>query len=189
MGAKVTRFRGRAERARQEHLEQREPLLFDVEAVLGTDAARTMRRHFEAQADGLFQVPTKWRFIMLGRNEALQVDAWLHGGGSTQPHLATRLLLHMEATARGDTGEVLLTRGELAERCEALPRHVSTVLSELERGGVLRRVREGRRVRVFLNSRLATGLPEGEREAAQAAERPVGVQLELIEGGASAPAP
>ena len=123
---------------------------------------------------------------MLGRNEALRVDAWLYGGGSKRPHLATRLLLHMEAAARSDTGEVLLTRGDLADRCEALPRDISTVLSELERGGVLCRVRVGRRVRVFLNSRLMTGLPEGEHEAAQAAERPAGVQLELIEGGAPA---
>jgi len=94
---------------------------------------------------------------MLGRNEALQVDAWLYGGGSKRPHLATRLLLQMEAAARSDTGDVLY------------------------------RVREGCRVCVFLNSRLATaGLPEGEHEAAQAAERPAGVQLELIESGAPA---
>ena len=47
------RLRGRAERARQEHLGQRETLLFDV------------------KADSLFQVRTKWRSIVLGRNEAL----------------------------------------------------------------------------------------------------------------------
>lgn len=123
---------------------------------------------------------------MLGRREALDFDDWLYSGGSKRPHLAARLLRRMEALERGDTGEVMATRAELAEQCDALPRHVSSALGDLERGGAIRCVRVGRSLRVFLNWRLATGLPEGRREAAQAAERPVGVQLSLIEGGRTA---
>lgn len=198
MTAKVTRFQTRAQRAREAHMEPREQLLLELHAggVIDAGTASAGRLYFEDQADSLFDVRGKWRFVMLGRAEALAFDAWLFDGGSKRPVLASRMWLHMWAHCNGITGEVPLTRRDLAERLlgpfdsekaqRAAEGHISRCLGDMERGGALRRERAGRGVRVFLNSRLATTLGEGERQAAQAKERPVGVQLELIEGGAPA---
>ena len=119
---------------------------------------------------------------MLGRQEAEDFDDWLFNGGSKRPTLASRLLLRCEANAVPSTGEVMLSRAELAKKLGALPCHVSACLSDLERGGAIRRIRRGRAVRIFLNPRLGTSLGMRERAEAQA-DWP---QLALIEGGAPA---
>ena len=184
----IERFRSRAERMRDARIEDALQLVLEFEADgLDSEAAGKVlafgARKQGAPVDG----QQTWKFVMLGIEEALALDAWLYSGGSKRPHLASRMLLHMEANLRRDTGEVLLSRQQLADRLGERVEHVSRVVGDLERGGALRRVRDGRRMRYFLTSRLATHLPDNEREAAQAAEGPIGaVQLTLIDGGVPA---
>ena len=92
---------------------------------------------------------------------------------------------------RQDTGEVLLTRDQLAEEIGCLPRNVSTIMGTLEKLGVIRRERrkiEGVRgpgVAVyFINPHVAWNGSLDVRKA-QAAETRPPMQLELLHGGAS----
>lgn len=54
-----------------------------------------------------------------------------------------------------DTGEIQLSRQEFAEKLGILPRNVSSVMSTLERIGVVRREREGRVVTYYVNANVA----------------------------------
>lgn len=92
---------------------------------------------------------------------------------------------------RQDTGEVLLTRDQLAERIGCAPKNVSTIMGTLEKMGVIRRERrkiegmQGRGVAVyFINPHVAWNGSLDVRKA-QAAETRPPMQLELLHGGAS----
>lgn len=181
---KVVWVRTRAQRAREAHMEPREQLLLDLESagVLDPATARAGRQYFEDQANSLFKVSDKWRFVMLGRRETAELDTWLYSGNSKRPHLATRVYLHLCLSEDWRTGEAKLSRAEIAQMVSSTRSEVSSVLSDLERFGAIQRKRDGRANRIFLNSRLATALPDGQRQAAQAAAPPLGgVQLSLVE--------
>lgn len=89
---------------------------------------------------------------------------------------------------RQDTGEVMLSRAQLAEKIGCAPRHVSTIMGTLERMGVIRRERrriegvQGRGEAVyFINAHVAwNGSLEIRKE--EAAETPPPL-LTLMEGG------
>ncbi|MGD7071050.1 helix-turn-helix domain-containing protein [Acetobacter sp. AAB5] len=92
---------------------------------------------------------------------------------------------------RQDTGEVLLTRDQLAEEIDCAPRSVSTIMGTLEKMGVIRRERrkiEGVRgpgmAVYFINPHVAWNGSLDVRKA-QAAETRPPMQLELLQGGAS----
>lgn len=88
-----------------------------------------------------------------------------------------------------DTGEILLTRTEIAELAGITVRHVSNVMTELESIGAISRRRErvaGVRgpglVRYFMNPHVATHLAGAARDAAQVEAAP-GPLLRVMEGG------
>ena len=87
-----------------------------------------------------------------------------------------------------DTGEVMLTRDQFAERIGCAPRSVSTIMGTLERMGVIRRERrriegvQGRGVAVyFINPHVAWNGSLDARKAEAAEVRPP--LLTLMEGG------
>lgn len=92
---------------------------------------------------------------------------------------------------RQDTGEVLLTRDQLAAEIDCAPRSVSTIMGTLEKMGVIRRERrkiEGVRgpgiAVYFINPHVAWNGSLDVRKAQAADTRPP-MQLKLLHGGAS----
>lgn len=92
---------------------------------------------------------------------------------------------------RQDTGEVLLTRDQLAVEIDCAPRSVSTIMGTLEKMGVIRRERrkiEGVRgpgiAVYFINPHVAWNGSLDVRKAQAADTRPP-MQLKLLHGGAS----
>lgn len=91
---------------------------------------------------------------------------------------------------RQDTGEVLLTRDQLADEIGCAPRSVSTIMGTLEKMGVIRRERrkiEGMRgpgvAAYFINPHVAwNGSLDVRKERANTTRPPM--QLELLQGGA-----
>jgi hypothetical protein len=85
---------------------------------------------------------------------------------------------------RQDTGEVMLTRDEMAAATGCAPKHVSTIMGTLERMGVIRR--ERRRVQgmqgsgmavYFLNSHIGWNGDLGLRKQQVAQEKQPGLRL------------
>jgi hypothetical protein len=114
-----------------------------------------------------------WTFVMLSPAQNEAVVAWLLDH-SSRPQKAVRLWVALFGHLRRDTGEIMLTRDELATQINEAPGDVSRIMGELERIGAISRRREkvpGMRgpgaVRYFMNTRVATHLSGKTRDQAQ----------------------
>ena len=107
------------------------------------------------------------------------VERWLREN-SRRPRQAAELWSLLLDDAHPDTGQITLTRDQIATRLDIAPGNVSRIMTELERSGAIARRRDGRRVRYFIASATGTetaGDPEPEETqgepAAAPAARPV----------------
>ena len=117
---------------------------------------------------------------MLSPTQNAEVIDWLQSN-SKRPHkvvmLWARLLQHLCM----DTGEILATRQELAERVDMTSRDLSSTMTELALINAIRREKEGRNVKYFLNPNIATHLPNAAKRKAERDR--AGSLLQLMEGG------
>lgn len=127
----------------------------------------------------------KWTFVMLSPEQNGIVVNYL-AKHSDRPILAMQVWALCFQYLRMDTGEIMLTRDEMAEKVGVHADHLSRVMTELVSFGAITRRRErvgGLRgpglVRYFMNPRVATHLGGAERDKAQA-DAPL---LRLIDGG------
>jgi hypothetical protein len=134
-----------------------------------------------ALADGLrAQLSDGWTFVMLSPSQNGAVVRWLFEN-STRPHMAVLLWTRLFEVLRHDTGEVLASRSDLAGHLGVSLPHVSTIMGELASINAIRKERQGRGVRYFMNSSVATSLPgAAARQAARSADGPL---LVAVEGG------
>ena len=95
------------------------------------------------------------------------VARWLREN-SSRPRQAVELWSLLLDDAHPDTGQIMLTRDQIATRLDIAPGNVSRILTELERSGAIARRRDGRRVRYFIASATGTETAGGsEPEEAQ----------------------
>ncbi|GEL51858.1 helix-turn-helix domain-containing protein [Acetobacter tropicalis] len=131
-------------------------------------------------------------FTMLSRNQTIAIwDAIRALPSDDRPHQVRHVFDLVLVNLRQDTGEVLLTRDQLAEKVGCTSNHISRMMGTLEKMGVIRRERrkiegvQGRGVAVyFINPHVAWNGSLDVRKA-QAAETRPPMQLELLQGGAS----
>lgn len=131
-------------------------------------------------------------FTMLSRTQTATIwNAIRELPSNDRPHQVRHAFDLVLLNLRQDTGEVLLTRSQLAEQIGCAPKHVSTIMGTLEKMGVIRRERrkiegmQGRGMAVyFINPHVAwNGSLDIRKTQAQNTQRPM--QFELIHGGAS----
>lgn len=121
-----------------------------------------------------------WTFVMISPAQNASVVRWLTEN-SKRPQAATLLWAHLFEVMRNDTGEILRTREELAERVGISPQNLSRIMSELASINAVRREKQKREVRYFMNSTIATHLPSPEARAkAREADGPL---LVVMQGG------
>jgi hypothetical protein len=120
-----------------------------------------------------------WTFVMLSPAQNRAVVRWLLQH-SSRPQKALDLWALLFEHLRRDTGEVMLTREEMAEFIDDLPNNVSAIMGELEKIGAISRRREkvaGMRgpgaVRYFMNPNVATHLAGKARDKAQVEAGPL----------------
>jgi DNA-binding transcriptional ArsR family regulator len=143
---------------------------------LGMDPAMAQ----ELAAAYLADTRNAWTFVMLSPAQNDAVVEWL-SDQSKRPQAAVRLWSHLFTCMRMDTGEILKSREELAERLGVQPRHVSSLMTELASINAVRREKRGREVRYFMNSTIATHLPNTDARAkAREADGPL---LVVMQGG------
>ena len=73
------------------------------------------------------------------------VERWLRES-SRRPRQAAELWSLLLDDAHPDTGQITLTRDQIATRLDIAPGNVSRIMTELERSGAIARRRDGRRV-------------------------------------------
>jgi hypothetical protein len=184
--AAIIRLSTRPERLRADQASRlREALLpFENELPL---QVRDLLGHIDRQTAS----HNKWTFVMLSPTQNADVVRYL-ATHSKRPLVAMRLWALCFEHLRTDSGEILLTREELAAKLEQTSEHVSSVMTELVECGAIIRRRErvpGLRgpglARYYMNPRVATHLSGKERDTAQIEAPPL---LVLMAGGRENPA-
>lgn len=132
----------------------------------------------------------KWTFIMLSPHQHAAVVDWIFEN-SKRPNEAMRLWAKLFTVARMDTGEILMTRDEMADAIQTEPRHVSTIMSELASINAISRRRQrvaGMRgpgqVHYYMNPNVATGITGINRDKAQEEAGQLNI-FDVIKGGKS----
>jgi len=128
-------------------------------------------------------------FTMLGRTQTKAIwDAIRALPADERPNQILHAFDLVLLNLRQDTGEVLLTRDQLAEEIGCAPQSVSMIMGTLERMGVIRRERrriegvQGRGVAVyFINPHVAWNGSLDTRKTEAAEVKPP--LLTLMEGG------
>lgn len=162
-------------RSRQQKAEILEEL---AREVIGPQHAAQLALAYAAQVSD--PDADRWIFVMISPAQNSAVVRWL-GQHSKRPQVAVLLWAELLTALRSDTGEILLTRVQIAERLSIAPKHVSEIMTELAQINAIRREKQGRAVRYLLNPAIATHIPGPEsRKSAREAAGPL---LILMEGG------
>lgn len=177
MAAGIVRFASKAQRLRREQASELRQMVLALEG----DAPQAVRDIVLA-IDRNTAAERGWSFVMLGPAQNLAVVEWI-ALNAQRPKVSARLWARFFVHMRMDTGEICMTRAQMAEAVGAEPRTVSEALSELVAVGAIIRRQEGRDVRWFMNPTVGTCLTGAAREDAQRSAPPV---LELV--GAAGPA-
>src|SRR3954447_11289786 len=180
MAAQIARLRTKADRLRSDTAAQLRQFVLEFNGL-----PERARGEIVAAIDRQTASEAGWTFVMLSPEQNAAVMRWLRQH-SQRPVLALALWGELFTALRRDTGEVMLTRDELAERVGATPGEVSRVMHELASIGAIIVHRErvagmrgpGRAV-YLMNPNVATNLTGAARDRAQA-EAP---SLMVVEGG------
>jgi hypothetical protein len=169
MAARLRRLRTKPERLREEQAAALRQLMLAFPGLPERSVGNII-----AAIDRETAAKNGWTFVMLSPAQNEAVVAWLLEK-SSRPQKAVRLWAALFGHLRRDTGEIMLTRDELAEMIDDRPDKVSAIMSELESIGAISRRREkvaGMRgpgvVRYFMNPNVATHLTGKARDQAQA---------------------
>jgi hypothetical protein len=165
----VERAKKRKDEARQ-IVHQVRRLGLDAETLQKIDAAA--KAHAESSEN--------WIFVMLSPQQNAEVIRWINKN-SKRPHKAVEVWATLLENLRTDTGEITATRQDLAERVGIEPRDLSSIMTELASINAIRREKQGRKVKYFLNENIATHRASASARAKARDE--AGPLLKLMEGG------
>ena len=169
MPARIVRLRTKTDRLRAQDAAELRQLILEYPGL--PDRARG---EVVAALDRQTASEARWTFVMLSPDQNAAVARWLHRH-SRYPKLAPLLWAELFTELRHDTGEIMLTRDELAMRVDASPGDVSRVMGELAGIGAIIVHRErvagvrgpGRAV-YLMNPQVGTHLAGAARDRAQA---------------------
>jgi CRP-like cAMP-binding protein len=178
MAAVILRHRTRRDRLRAAEAEELRRLVGERPGL-----PERLRSGLIAAIDRETASENGWTFVMLSPEQNRAVLDWLLAH-SSRPRQAVALWARLFEHMRRDTGEIALTRDELAEELGVAPPHVSRLMGELEGiGAISRRLEKipgmrgrGRAV-YFMNPNVATNLAGAARDKAQGEAPP----LRLVE--------
>jgi hypothetical protein len=183
--AQITRLVSLSERISRQKAEDARQAVLDLQ--LPKSATETMLLTIARHADDN-RTAEKWTFHMLQPKQVLNVwDAIRALPGKDRPHQVRHLfdlvLTHLE----WNTGLVILTREELAEKIGASPGDVSRMMGTLERIGVIIRERvkmEGMRGRGIARYRINPHVAwHGALDPRQEQAKQIPLPLTTIVGG------
>jgi hypothetical protein len=178
MAATLRRLRTKADRLLAEQADALRQLVIEYPGL-----PERPRGEIVAAIDRQAAAENGWTFVMLSPSQNKAVQRWLLEH-SRRPQKATMLWVELFDHLRRDTGQIMLSRDELADLIDAHPDHVSEIMRELASIGAIITRRErvagmrgpGRAV-YFMNPNVATNLSGAARDRAQV-EAP---KLRLVE--------
>jgi hypothetical protein len=179
MPAQLHRLRTKADRLRADEAGELRRLILEHPTL-----PERARGEIIATIDRQAASEAGWTFVMLSPEQNAAVMRWLHRH-SKRPRIALALWGELFTALRRDTGQIMLTRDELADRIGTYPDHISQIMGELADISAVTVRRErvagmrgpGRAV-YFMNPTIGTNLAGAARDRAQAEAPP----LRLVRG-------
>jgi CRP-like cAMP-binding protein len=169
MMATLRRLRTKADRLQAEQAAELRQLVLDYPAL-----PELARRQIVNAIDRQTAAANGWTFVMLSPSQNKAVARWL-AENSERPQKAMLLWAELFDHLCHDTGEISLTRDELAELVGEHPTNVSRIMHELASiGAIITRrervpgMRGPGRAAYFMNPHVATNLSGKARDKAQA---------------------
>jgi hypothetical protein len=172
MAARLINIITKPEKLRKDKADRLHAALRELEAEMDLpfDLMRTIHREIAKKTPN----STRWAFVMVSPEQNKLVVSYL-SKNSKRPLLAVNLWATCFEHLHYDTGEILLTRDELADIMHEQPRTISTIMSELEKFGAIIKQKQkigGMKghgiVRYFMHPRIATHVTDRARDEAQA---------------------
>lgn len=136
-----------------------------------------------------------WAFTMFSKKQVIKLGKSIKKlPPSMRPHQTYEIFIHILLNIHQDTGEVALTREEIAEELEISPENISRIMKTLEAMGVIRKEYEkvagmrGRGIVVYyVNPDVAwNGSLESRKQESERTKGQFQYKLKLIEGGMAA---
>ena len=170
MAASIVELHPKSDRLRSDQAERLRQALLPFEAEC-PGQVRDLIGHIDRQTASR----NKWTFIMLSPSQNAAVVRYLRLN-SKRPMQAMELWAMCFEHLRNDTGEILLTRKEMAEKLDIDADNVSHIMAELvavkaiiTRREPVKGIKGPGTTRYFMNPRVATHLGGNSRDQAQEA--------------------
>lgn len=175
MAAKIKRLQPKDKQTKQEQLEQLQSIL-DLFPELNEKKASALL--WDIKRKNKLNDPNTWTFIMIEPEQNFAVIDWIMKE-SKRKNEAVRLWALLFENVHRETGQIMLSRQEMANKLDVTPNNVSRIMSELEGINAITKEKEGRGVTYFMNPNVGTHLNQEDRDKARA-KAPT---LKVIDGG------
>lgn len=175
MAAQIKRFQPKDKQQTQERLEQLQLFLDQFPELKAKDVSSLV---WKIKKENKLNDPDNWTFIMISPEQNLNVVQWLTAN-SKRPLKALELWALLFDNVHRETGQIMLTRQELADKVKISSSHITNVMSELESIKAITKQKEGRGVTYYMNPHVGTHLNQEDRNKA----RIKAPSLKVISGG------
>lgn len=175
MSAHIKKLQPKQQQQAQEKIEQLQLLLSEMPELNEHKVSALL---WDAKKKANLQEPNTWTFIMISPEQNELVVNWLDDN-STQPRKAVRLWALLFKYVHRDTGQIMLTRQEIAEKIKIHSSNVTRIMTELENIRAIIKRREGRGVIYYMNPNVANHYPQEIRAQKQKET----LNLKLLDGG------
>jgi len=175
MTAKIKRFQPKDKLVKQEQIEQLQSML-ELFPELNEKKASALL--WDIKRKNQLNDPNKWTFIMIEPEQNFAVIDWIMKESKRKKE-AVRLWALLFQNVHRETGQIMLSRQEMAKQLEIAHNYVSNIMSELESINAIIKQKEGRGVTYYMNPNVGTHLSQEDRDKARA-KAPA---LKVIDGG------
>jgi len=163
MAAKIKILQPKDKLVKQEQLEKLQAVLNLFPELNEKTSASLL---WEIKRKNKLNNPNTWTFIMISPEQNRTVVNWLDEK-STQPRKALRLWALLFEYVHRETGQIMLSRQEIAEKIKMRSNDVSRIMSELESINAIIKKKDGRGVIYYMNPNVANHYPQEIREKSQ----------------------
>jgi len=175
MAAKIKRFQPKDKLVKQEQLEQLQSML-DLFPELNEKKVSSLL--WEVKRKNKLNDPNTWTFIMINAEQNFAVVKWLNQNSKRRNEAVLLWALLFDNVHR-ETGQIMLSRQEMANKLEIRHNNITAIMSELESINAITKEKEGRGVTYYMNPNVGTHLNQEDRDKARA-KAPA---LKVIDGG------
>jgi len=163
MSAHIKRLQPKEQQKTQEKLRQLQLILLEFPELNEQKVSSLL---WEAKRKNNLQESNKWTFIMISPEQNRMVVNWLEEN-SKRPLKALKLWALLFEYVHRDTGQIMLSRQEIAKEIHLYVNSVTNIMTELESIGAIIKRKEGRGVIYYMNPNIANHYPQEIRERAQ----------------------